>query len=47
MEGEEGNLFTVYRGIGLPEKAIEVYAQMLPTEDWFSFTGYTAASIDK
>ena len=37
---------TLYRGLGLPEKAIQVYHAYLKSDDTFQFTGFTSTSYD-
>ena len=38
---------TLYRGLGLPEKAIQVYHAYRESGDDFFFTGFTSTSSDK
>ena len=38
---------TLYRGLGLPAKAIGVYRQLLESRIPFGFTGFTSTSLER
>ena len=47
--GSVGNLdtITLYRGLGLPEDAIQTYRDLLKSQIIFSFTAFTSTSAEK
>ena len=49
MEGkvEYDSRITLYRGLGLPEKAIEGYYTYLNSKKRFQFTGFTSTSCEE
>ena len=38
---------TLYRGLGLPEKAVQIYHELLKSGKEFTFTGFTSTSCEK
>ena len=38
---------TLYRGLGLPVKALETYREYQANGNWFSFTGFTSTSCEE
>ena len=38
---------TLYRGLGLPKKAIEHYKKFLQSGTWFAFTAFTSTSANR
>jgi len=46
MVGDKDHVM-LYRGLGLPEKAIQVYHEYLKSRKRFYFTGFTSTSCEK
>lgn len=45
MQGQKA--IKVYRGMSLPEKAIDFYKKVQKTQDEFQFNGYLSTTVDK
>ena len=39
--------FTVYRGLGLPQKALKEYNAFYESGEWFKFSAFTSTSLVK